>query len=152
MFSWFKKKRYSGDVVDLVFEYSTKPSQENLYVPSYFYGIYLHQTKTRVGYCDLRVGHNDELYYAGNIGYRISPAYRGNSYAYYACLVLFEIAKEKNLEEIYITCSPDNIPSKITLEKLNGELIGVKDVPKEHWLYQRGETVKNIYHYRLLEQ
>ena len=54
------------------------------------------------------------------------------------------------MQELLITCSPDNIASRRTLEKLQGELVETADVPRSHWLYERGETVKNIYRFQLL--
>lgn len=104
-----------------------------------------------VGHCDLRFGMNEELYYAGNIGYRVYEPYRGHGYAYQACQLLFRLAREKyGMSELIITCSPDNIPSLKTLEKLGGVLLETVNVPAWHWLYKRGETVKNIYRFFLL--
>ena len=153
LFDYFSKKtqkRYEGEVIDLIEERIEQPSAWNHYVKSIYYGIYLPKTQIKVGRCDLRVGMNEELYYAGNIGYRIEEMYRGHSYAYYACLQLFEMAKnEYGMKEMILTCSPDNIASKRTLEKLEGSYIETVDVPNSHWLYQRGETIKSIYHYEL---
>ena len=93
---------------------------------------------------------NDMLYYAGNIGYHVYERYRGNGYAYKACLELFKIAKNVyHMDKLIITCSPDNIASKKTLIKLGGQLLETCDVPKDHWLYLRGETVKEIYLFKL---
>lgn len=151
LFQLFNKKRkYTGPVVDLIVDRIEGPSAWNDYVKSIFYGIYLTGTNTKVGQCDLRLGMNDELYYAGNIGYRIEEPYRGHRYAYHACRLLFEIAKEEyQMHELVITCSPDNYASKRTLELLNGTYLETKDVPNSHWLYKRGETIKNIYRYDL---
>ncbi|MCR5229636.1 MAG: GNAT family N-acetyltransferase [Solobacterium sp.] len=153
MFRWLKRQknqeRISGDTVDLVHEKDVMASRFNNYVASRYYGIYVHGTQIRAGYCDLRLGMNEELYYAGNIGYHIEPAYRGHGYAYEACLMLFDIARQEDMQEIIITCSPENTPSRKTLEKLNGELLETTDVPPSHWLYRRGETVKNIYQWKL---
>ena len=103
-----------------------------------------------VGYCDLRIGMNDMLYYAGNIGYHVYERYRDNGYAYKACLELFKIAKNVyHMDKLIITCSPDNIASKKTLIKLGGQLLETCDVPSDHWLYLRGETVKEIYLFKL---
>ena len=144
---WFQRKeRIQGPVVDLVEEQIIEPDADNQYVPSYMYGIYLHHSFLRVGNCDLRVGENDELYYAGNIGYRINPHHRGHHYAYEACRLLLGIAKDMGMNRLIITCSPDNDASRKTIEKLGGVLIETTDVPPRHWLYQRGETVKNIYY------
>ncbi len=151
MFRLFRKKDvFEGDVVDLVEEYRTLPTKANDYVPTVYFTICLHGTSVRVGKLDLRVGMNEELYYAGNIGYRVDPGQRGHGYAYEACRVIFPAARDVyHMPELIITCSPDNTPSRRTLEKLNGILLGTKPVPETHWLYQRGETVKNIYLYAL---
>ena len=141
--------RVRGPVVDLVEEQVEAADRWNQFVPSYYYGIYVHDTERRVGYCDLRVGKNDELYYAGNIGYRINQPYRGRHYAYEACRMLFALAKKKGMEDLIITCSPDNTASRKTLERLHGTYLETADVPGGHWLYLRGETVKRIYRFDL---
>ena len=41
--------------------------------------------------------------------------------------------------------SPENTASRRTIEKLGGELLETVEVPEDHWLYERGELVKNIY-------
>ena len=144
-----KKRRIRGSVVDLVEEQVYEADRSNQYVPSYFYGIYVHDSQKRAGYCDLRVGYNRELYFAGNIGYHVNPPYRGHHYAYEACRLLFDVAREKGMDTLIITCSPDNAASLKTLEKLGGEYLETVDVPPDHWLYQRGEPVKRIYRYDL---
>ena len=146
----FKYKVTEGDTVDLMLESHRNPSVHNDYVPSDIYGIFLHGTSLRIGECDIRIGMNEELYYAGNIGYRIYEPYRGHGYAYEAAKMLLKIAYEEHgLDEVILTCSPDNTASKKTLEKLGGELIETVDVPAWHWLYRRGEKVKHIYRYDL---
>lgn len=69
-----------------------------------------------MGSCDLRIGHNENLYYGGNIGYRVEEAYRGNHYAGKACLLLFELARKHDLQYLIITCNPDNAASRKTCE------------------------------------
>ena len=144
-----RNTRICGPVVDLVEEQVEKGDAWNQYVPSFLYGIYLHDSPRRIGNCDLRVGKNEELYYAGNIGYHIDPCYRGHHYALEACRLLFELAEEKGMQELIITCSPENLPSKKTLEALPGSYVETVPVPPYHWLYQRGEKTKRIYRYRL---
>ncbi|MBP3891339.1 MAG: GNAT family N-acetyltransferase [Solobacterium sp.] len=147
---FYREKRIAGPVVDLVEEKVVKGSAFNNWIPSIYYGIYLHNTHIKVGRCDLRIGDNEELYYAGNIGYHVFEKYRGNHYAYEACRLLFDVAKkEHQIEKLIITCSPENTPSKKTLLRLNGKLLETTVVPSSHWLYQRGETVKEIYEYLL---
>ena len=114
------------------------------------YNIIQLSNNKNIGYIDIRPTITPYLYYFGQIGYHIYPEFRGNNYAYKACLLLFELAKkEYNLNEIIITCSPDNIPSLKTLNKLNGELIETIEVPKDHELYYREEKIKCIFKYDL---
>ena len=149
-FPWFGTNTLSGPVVDLKEERVSRPSAFNDHVKTIYYGIYRHGESEKIGECDLRIGMNDELYYAGNIGYRIYERWRGHSYAYYACLLLLPEALEKQgMEEVLITCSPENIPSRCTLERLNGDFLCETPVPEWHWLYQRGETVKRIYKFEV---
>ena len=144
-----KQKRIKGKIVDLVEEQIDPASELNQYVKSYYYGIYLHDSFQRIGNCDLREGNNAVLYYAGNIGYQINPLHRGHHYAYQACLLLFDLAREKGMKELIITCSPENTASRRILESLNGTFLETVDVPPSHWLYQRGEKIKRIYKYDL---
>ena len=145
-----EEERISGFPVDLVVEKRVNPGQYESTVYTVWYGIYLHDTDIRTGYADLRVGKNEELYYAGNIGYNIYPRHRGHSYAYEATKLLLKTAKEEfGMDEIIITCSPGNAASERTIQKLGGELIEKTDVPAWHWLYRRGETVKLIYRFDL---
>ncbi|MBE6122932.1 MAG: GNAT family N-acetyltransferase [Solobacterium sp.] len=148
-----KSERICGEEVDLLVNRKIKADAENHYIPSVLYHIVLHDTNQIVGNCDLRIGMDEELYYAGNIGYRIYPGYRGHHYAYQACLILFRLARQEyEMDELIITCSPDNPASKKTLQKLNGELLETTDVPAYHWLYKRGEPVKEIYRYDLRQE
>lgn len=150
LFNIFSKSKVEGDIVDLLLSYKLKGNGKNNNVSYAYYDILLHNTKIKVGKCDLRVGMNDELYYAGNIGYHIYEDFRGNNFAYYACLLLFEIAKKDyKMNEIVITCSPDNIPSFKTCIKLKGILIETVNVPNYHWLYMRNEREKHIFKYKL---
>ena len=50
---------------------------EKDWVPAYYFSVCL-PDGTKVGQCDLRIGHNDRLYIGGNIGYGIDEAYRGD--------------------------------------------------------------------------
>lgn len=142
------RRNKQDDSIRLEYDETWGPSEESSWVKTICFDIV--QKDVKVGECDLRVGMNEEIYYAGQIGYRIYLPYRGHGYAYEACKQLFGIAKDRfAMTDLYITCSPDNIPSNKTLEKLNGEFVGKVNVPNTHWLYRRGETVKNIYHYNL---
>lgn len=118
-------------------------------VPSYRFEIVRSGDHVKVGYCDLRVGHNERLYYGGNIGYGIDEAYRGNHYAAKACRLLFRLAEKHGLEYVIITCNPDNLPSKRTCEFLGGELLEIVELPPENDMRADGETEKCIFRFHL---
>ena len=84
-----------------------------------------------MGRCALRIGYNDSLYYVGHIGYSVYEKYRGHHYAAKACKLLFLLAKKHNMSYLYITCNPDNIPSRKTLEYLKGELLEIAELPED---------------------
>lgn len=150
-FDFFSKKKiYKGDVVDLKEKYRVSEKQAYDNVPTVYYDILLHDTKLKVGSIDLRLTVEGDMYYYGHIGYNIIRTFRGHNYAYYACLVLFKIARDEfGMDELIITCSPDNIASYRTLTKLNGELIELVEVPKNHHLFAIGESKKYIFRYRI---
>ncbi|MFV0480068.1 MAG: GNAT family N-acetyltransferase [Anaerorhabdus sp.] len=134
----------------LVEDYFVIAEEINDYVASVAYKICLGSKRVVVGRCDLRIGMNEELYYAGNIGYSIKKKYRGNGYAYDAAKLLLGIAKGNYMmEEVLITCDPDNVASRKTCERLNGKLEAIVDVPESHWLIKQKEYKKCIFRYSL---
>lgn len=139
-----------GDVVDLKYRYEVNEKEAYDGIPTVYYSIYLHDTYIKVGEIDLRLKMNDYMYYYGHIGYSILKKYRGHNYSYYACLVAFNICKEKyNMNDIYLTCNPDNIASYKILKKLNGEFIEERDIPEDHELYRLGDRRKYIFRYKI---
>ena len=142
--------KYSNDAIEIRLAAKLKTGIINRYDLHYF-DIILKSTNERIGYIDLRVGYTEYLYYLGNVGYRVYDEHRGHGYAYQACVLLFEYVKKLELPYLIITCDPDNIPSRKTLEKLNGTFIGEKKVPITHPMFLQGEKVKCIYKYDILE-
>ena len=119
------------------------------YVPAYHFNICL-PDGTRVGRCDLRVGHSRKLYFGGNICYTVFPDYRGRHYAEKACRLLFALAKRHGLGYVIITCNPDNFPSRRTCERLGGELIEIAELPADNDMrLEDGETHKCIFKFPL---
>ncbi len=145
-----------NDEVVLV-KYLTVPGDvEKNWVDSDFYWICQPKKKFPFGYvvigrCDLRFGYNRQLYYGGNIGYRVDEKYRGHHMAEKACRLLFEEAKKHHLSYLIITCNPDNLPSRKTLEHLGGDLLEIVDLPEDNDMYQNGERQKCIFHFPLEE-
>lgn len=118
-----------------------KTADENIekgYVPAYYFKIMRCADDMEVGQCDLRIGHNENTKYGGNIGYEIYEPFRGNHYAAKACKLLFLLAKKHKMDKLIITCAIENIASRKTCEYIGAELIGIIDVPEWHEIYKSG--------------
>jgi len=117
-------------------------------VPSYHF-IIARLDGEAVGHCDLRIGHNEKLYYGGNIGYGVDEPHRGHHYAGKACLLLFQLARRHGLTYLYITCNPENFSSRRTCEYAGGVLAAIVDLPPDSDMYLSGERRKCVYKFEL---
>ena len=93
----------------------------------------------RAGYIRLRVGNSHSiLMYAGHIGYAVEPEYRGHHYAERASRLILPLAKRHGLNTIWITCDPDNIASRRTIERLGATFVEIVTAPVDSDLYRAG--------------
>jgi len=139
----FNKKYLSDGVIELRL---AKVVRNFWLTPlAYQYGIYKCDEQVAVGHCDYRCRENEENYFAGNIGYMIYQFHRGHHYAYLAAKLLCDLAVSLKAKKLYITCSPENVASFKTIEKLGAEFIEETAVPKNHYLYSQGEKIKKIF-------
>ena len=150
------KLMLKNDEVCLILDQYVPANREKGWVPAYFFDICTPDGKKKMGRCDLRIGHNDLLYYGGNIGYNVKPRYRGNHYAVKACKLLFELARQQRLGYVIITCNPDNLPSRRTLEHLcrelpqcNGRMLEIVDLPEDNDMYLEGERQKCVFRFEV---
>lgn len=127
---------------------ATPADLKRCFLPAYHFDICL-ADGTPVGVCDLRIGHSRKLYIGGNIGYTVFPPYRGHHYARKACLLLFAFAKEHGLDYLIITCVPDNLPSRRTLEGLPGKMLEIADIPEDYEMYAEGKRQVCVFRYGL---
>lgn len=137
-----------NDEIALVLEKTVEGDAEKDWVPAYHFAI-CDDKGIKLGVCDLRIGHNDRLYYGGNIGYRIEEEYRGHHYAGKACLLLFELARKHNMKYLIITCNPDNDASRKTCEYAGGELLEIVELPEGNDMRENGEFEKCIFRFLL---
>ncbi|MFB0917919.1 MAG: GNAT family N-acetyltransferase [Clostridiaceae bacterium] len=117
---------------------------EKGYVPAYHFNI-CNSKDENVGSCDLRIEHNRNTYYGGNIGYSVKPEYRGNHYAGKASRLLLELARMHNMGYVIITCSPENIASKKSIEYAGGILQKIMELPSDTDMYLLGDRNKCQY-------
>jgi len=116
------------------------------YVPSYKFKMKKVGRGEEIGSIELRVGKTHHLVmYAGHVGYGVHPEHRGHRYAARACKLLLPLARRHGLTELWITCNPDNIPSRKTCQLAGARLVEVVDLPEDTDMYQRGERQKCRY-------
>ena len=136
------------DEVLLRLERTCEAQPEKDWVPAYYFSVCL-ADGTRIGQCDLRIGHNERLYIGGNIGYGIDETYRGHHYAAKACALLFRQAEKHGLEYVIITCDPENRASSRTCELAGGRLLETADVPEWHNMYGEGYRRVEVWRFDL---
>ncbi len=134
--------------IQLLLEKAAEGNPERGWVPAYHFAI-CDLNGQKMGACDLRLGHNELLYYGGNIGYRVEEPYRGHHYAAKACRLLFRLAKQHEMGYVIITCNPDNIPSRKTCEHLGGSLLEICELPEGNDMREKGETHKCIFRFEI---
>lgn len=118
------------------------------WVPAYYFDICDMQGNA-MGKCDLRIGHNEKLYFGGNIGYAVDEAYRGHGYAAKACRLLFQLAKMHELGYVIITCVPENAASYKTCERAGGVLLETAELPSDNDMRKEGKTHVRVYRFEL---
>ena len=149
MFHFYEFNNLTDGEITLVLDKQINENKEKGFVPAYQFHIVENKTNLNVGIIDVRIGHNQGLYYGGNIGYTVFENFRGNSYSYKACLLIKNVAMKHNMDHLYITCNPDNFPSRRTCEKLGLLLKEIVDLPIYNDMYQHGERQKCIYYWNL---
>ncbi|MFQ9924504.1 MAG: GNAT family N-acetyltransferase [Beduini sp.] len=121
--------------------------------PYYIFDIYGDSISEPVGRIVFRCGNDMEHEFAGHIGYSVDEPYRGRYYAYQACKALEEFILSLGYDHVLITCSPDNIASKKTIEKLGAEFVETKAIPSDlRKEFTVSETHKRIYYWQLQKE
>jgi predicted acetyltransferase len=145
MFEFMDFDYLTDGEIDLRIHEKIPANTEKGFVPAYSYNIFLHGGDGIIGYINIRIGNNENIYYGGHIGYFIKEEYRGHNYAAKACNLIKRVAKVHGMNEVFITCNPDNIPSRKTCEKIGAILTEIVDLPEYNDMYQAGERQKCRY-------
>ena len=107
------------------------------WAPAYRFEMRVDGGRVRVGRITLRLGHDRDLeLYAGHVGYDVDAAYRGHRYAARACELLWPLARYHGLDPLWITCNPENWPSRRTCERVGAKLVEIVDIPPTNDLYR----------------
>jgi predicted acetyltransferase len=138
--------RFSGKEVDVVIEQRAPADPQKGWVPAYTLSIRQKETNITVGEISARIGYTDDLVrYGGQIGYRVDEAHRGHRYAAKGCGLIDEIFRAHGMDVVWITCNPDNWPSRRTCEILGCTLVEIVDLPPDNNMYLGGERQKCRY-------
>ena len=137
-----------NDLIRLELVRTGDAQPEKRWLPAYYFDICL-PDGTKIGYCDLRIGHNDKTYIGGNIGYGIDEAYRGHHYAAEACALLFRLAQKHGMDYLIITCDPLNRASARTCELAGGQYIETAAIPEDNEMYAEGKRQAMIWRFDL---
>jgi predicted acetyltransferase len=116
------------------------------HVPTYQFRMVHLDTQETIGNIRLSAGSTPHIErYAGHIGYGVLPQHRGHRYAARALRLLLPLARQLNVNPLWITCDPENIASRRTLELAGAEFIEIVDVPPDCIIHQRGHPRKCRY-------
>jgi tagatose 1,6-diphosphate aldolase len=111
--------------------------------PAYRFYIRRVEDLVRIGRIELRLANTpDILLYVGHIGYNVDYEHRGHRYAARASRLLYELARRHGFSELWITCDPDNLPSRRSCELAGGQFVSIVAVPESHAFYRAGSHAK----------
>jgi predicted acetyltransferase len=135
-----------GDLELRLLDYSVHPFHR---VPTYFFRMMSIAREDELGTINLRIGSSAHLErYAGHIGYGVHPAHRGHHYAARSVVLLLPLARQSDLDPVWITCDPENMASRRSLEIAGAEFVEIVEVPKDCGIRRYGGKVRKC-RYRL---
>jgi predicted acetyltransferase len=140
-FDFIDPGRLVDGELELILVQTAPADPERGLVPYYVFEMRVGGEK--VGGLNLRIGNTHDLVtYGGHIGYGVNPEHRGHHYAERACRMVLPLAKAHGLNPLWITCNPDNIPSRRTCERLGAEMVEIVSLPEGSDMYKHGERQK----------
>lgn len=88
-----------------------------------------------LGFLNLRLRLNEALLnYAGHIGYSIRPSERGKGYAKETLRQGLQVAKEKNIKKVLVTCSVNNPASRAVILANGGIFEDDRNGVERYWI------------------
>jgi predicted acetyltransferase len=115
-------------------------------VPTYTFAMVNADSAEELGGIRLRVGSTPHVeLYAGHIGYNVHPRHRHHRYAARSVVLLTPLARKLGLDPLWITCDPENIASRRTLEITGAQFVEIVDVPLNCAIRQTGHPRKCRY-------
>jgi len=132
--------------LELILEGKYPGDPKKGYAPAYNFIMSQTGKRKEIGRLQFRVANTERIVmYIGHIGYRVYPKYQGNRYAARSCQLILPLARQHDLNPLWITCNPDNLPSVRTCEIIGAEMIEIVDVPEDMDMYKQGDRQKCRY-------
>ena len=128
------RAEYSDGEIDLIPLHIGMPNRELGFGHEQIWKITLHDDRHEIGQISYRSGESRCVYYYGHIGYHIDPPYRGQHYAWKACMLIKQEIRLSGKTSVVITCDPDNEASRKTCEKLGCLFERITEVPEDIYL------------------
>ena len=115
-------------------------------VPTWSFRMVQAESGEELGTIRLRVGDSRHVVmYAGHVGYGVDERHRGHRYAERALRLLLPVARRLGLDPLWVTCDPENVASRRTLERMGAEFVEAVDVPEDCVIFQSGHPRKCRY-------
>lgn len=119
-------------------------------VPTWSFRMVHAESGEELGTIRLRVGDSRHVVmYAGHVGYAVYERHRGHRYAERALRMLLPVARRLGLDPLWVTCDPENVASRRTLERMGARLVEEVDVPADCVIFQSGHRRKCRYRIEL---
>jgi tagatose 1,6-diphosphate aldolase len=150
MFNFHDFGLLSDGVIDLKIAVKITNDPDEGLAPAYGFDICPTGESKSAGRLYLRMVESSYVkLYAGHIGYGVSPKFQGQRFAARACSLIKPVALHHGFVELWITCNPDNWPSRKTCEIIGATLVEIIDVDPKTPIYQDGEHQKCRYLWKL---
>ncbi|MDR3736945.1 MAG: GNAT family N-acetyltransferase [Acidobacteriaceae bacterium] len=128
---------------ELLLELSSYARHPYHQAPTYSFRMIHAESGAHMGGIRLRVGSTAHVErYAGHIGYDVREAHRGHHYAARAVRLLVPLARRVGLDPLWITCDPENMASRRSIELAGGRFVEVVEVPADCAIRQSGHPLK----------
>lgn len=116
------------------------------HVPTYLFQMIHGETREVLGNIRLSIVSTPHIKcYAGHVGFGVFPQHRGHHYAARAVRLLLPLACKLGIDPLWITCDPENLASRRTLELAGAEFIEIVDVPADCIIHRKGHPRKCRY-------
>ena len=137
-------KLVDGDL-ELVLVKTAPADPAKGYVPGYEFEMRRPDHAQTMGTIRLRIGSAVKLRFPGHIGYEVKKRFRGRRFAARACRLLLPLAFAHDLNAVWLTVDPNNIPSLRTCAIIGAKYVETVRLPKDHAMYEHGARYRRRY-------